>query len=99
MALEEDTETVSLFPFIDCYNTVVDKRLDFPSRKHTFCKWEARSTLPGRMSAARWDFYKDGLASLRRVQLRANVHLMGLLWVSTFNDVLMLKDIPEQMGE
>jgi hypothetical protein len=64
MALEEDTETVRLFPFIDCHNAIMDKWLNLPSRKYTFCKREARPTLPGRMNAARGDFYKDRLASL-----------------------------------
>jgi len=64
MALEEDTKAVSLLAFIDRHNTVVDIWLNFPTRKYTFSKWEARSTLAGRISAACGDFHKDGLASL-----------------------------------
>jgi hypothetical protein len=64
MTLEEDTEVMRLFPFIDRHNAVVNKWLDFPARKYTLGKWEARSTLPGRVSAARGDFHKDRLASL-----------------------------------
>jgi hypothetical protein len=64
MALEEDTEAVYLIPFIDRHNAVVDKWLDFPARKYAFGKWEAKSTLPGRMSTARGDFHKDGFAFL-----------------------------------
>lgn len=64
MALEEDTKAVRLLAFVDCYNTVVDVWLNFPARKYTFGKWEARSTLPGRVGTACGDFHKDGLASL-----------------------------------
>jgi hypothetical protein len=64
MTLEEDAKVVCLFPFVDRHNAVMDKWLDSPARKYTFGKWESRSTLPGWMSAARWDFHKDGLASL-----------------------------------
>jgi hypothetical protein len=78
MAFEEDAKAVDLSPFIDRHNAVMDKWLDFAISEYTFSKWKTGTTLPGRMSAARCDFHKDGPASQRRVQPRTDVHLMVL---------------------